>query len=242
MNGSTNKMETLSRFAVRALIGAGAIAFLAGCESIERADRYLDRQWAVQSNMHEPERTAIAVRRAATSSTVTFAPRSAALGPDQRDGLARFVAASGAAQGDQALIALSPAPNRAVAERRVQSIARQLHRAGLRVARSFGPGTPDTAVVTISRLVAVPPDCPEWNDLMRRGDVAEGKPRFGCIHASSLAVTVHSPQDLVTGRPSGPSDAQTLDRGLQQLREGKYDTPITSTGTGSPQSGTGAAK
>jgi pilus biogenesis lipoprotein CpaD len=242
MTVSTNKMETLGRIAVRVLMAMGVITLVAGCSSMERADAWLDRKWVVQSNMHEPEQTAIAVRRAEASATVTFAPRSAALGPDQRDGLARFVAASGAVQGDRALILMSPAPNRAIAERRVHTIARELHRQGLRVARSFGPGTPDTAVITISRLVAVPPDCPEWSQLMRRGEVSENRPRFGCIHASSLAVTVHSPQDLVTGRPSGPSDAQTLDRGLQQLREGKYDPSITGTGTGSPQSGTSGAK
>ena len=34
-----------------------------------------------------------------------------------------------------------------------------------------------------------------------------------------------------------PSDAQTLDKGLQNLREGKYDPPVTPIGTGSPQTG-----
>lgn len=241
MNGSMNKIETLRRTAVRAVLGAGLIALVAACESMERADRYVDRYWVVQSNVYAPERTAIAVRRGEVSSTVTFAPHSAALAPDQRDSLARFVAGSGAAHGDRALITLSPAPNRALAERRVRVIARELHRGGLRVARSFGPGLPDAAVVTISRLVAVPPDCPDWNHLMQRGDVSEHKPKFGCLNASSLAVTVHRPQDLVSGRPSGPSDGPTVDRGLQLLREGKLDPPVTASGTGSPQSATGTS-
>jgi type IV pilus biogenesis protein CpaD/CtpE len=68
--------------------------------------------------------------------------------------------------------------------------------------------------------------------------VDEHNPKFGCFDAASLATSVHRPADLVQGRPTGPSDGPTLDRGLQQLREGKLDTPVTATGTGSPQSGT----
>jgi type IV pilus biogenesis protein CpaD/CtpE len=92
-------------------------------------------------------------------------------------------------------------------------------------------------LVSIARLVAVPPDCPQWDDLMRRRMVDEYKPKFGCLDASSLATTVHRPEDLVQGRRRGPSDAQTLDKGLQNLREGKLDPPVTSVGTGSPQAG-----
>ncbi|MGH7006350.1 MAG: CpaD family pilus assembly lipoprotein, partial [Alphaproteobacteria bacterium] len=85
------------------------------------------------------------------------------------------------------------------------------------------------------RTVAVAPDCPEWSDFMKRGNVNENKPSFGCLNASSLAATVDRPQDVIAGRPSGPSDGPTLDRGIQLLREGKLDTPITGAGTGAPQ-------
>ena len=72
---------------------------------------------------------------------------------------------------------------------------------------------------------------------MKRRMVEEYKPKLGCLDASSLATTVHRPLDLVQARPHGPSDAQTLDKGLQNLREGKYDPPVTPIGTGSPQTG-----
>ena len=71
---------------------------------------------------------------------------------------------------------------------------------------------------------------------MKRNLVNENKPSFGCLNASSLAASVHQPQDIIAGRRSGPSDGPTLDRGVQLLREGKFDPPVTPVGTGSPQS------
>ena len=38
------------------------------------------------------------------------------------------------------------------------------------------------------------------------------------------------------GATEEPSDGPTLDRGVQLLREGKFDPPVTPVGTGSPQS------
>ena len=133
-------------------------------------------------------------------------------------------------------MALGPAPSRVLAERRAQAVAAQLRRYGLQVARTEGPGAPDTATITVTRVVALAPDCPEWNELVKRNVVNESKPSFGCLNASSLAATVHQPQDLVAGRRHGPSDGPTLDRGLQQLREGRFDPPVTPISTGSPQS------
>jgi pilus biogenesis lipoprotein CpaD len=242
MTGEINSRKRARLAAVRAALLLGTLALAAGCETIERADRFVDRHWQVESNTLPPDRVAVAVRRSQASISLAFAPRSAALGRDQRDALARFVAQSGAIRGDQSVIAMSPAGGRALAERRVQAIARELHRRGLRVARSFGPGEPDLAVVTLSRLVAIPPDCPQWQELIKNSTADEYKPKFGCITASSLAATVHRPQDLIQGRPSGRSDGPVMERGIQQLREGKFDPPVTAAGTGSPQSGAPAAK
>lgn len=237
MNGEITNRAAPHRGLARAASLLGALAAMAGCQSIERADRFIERNWVVESHTLPPERVAVTVNRAELSAGITFAPRSAALTPDQRDALARFVARSGAGQGDRAVIALSPAGNRALAERRVQTLARELHRYGLRVARSFGPGEPDAAVITIARLVAQPPDCPQWENIIKRSDVDEYKPTFGCINSSSLAASVHKPADLLQGRPQGPSDGPTLDRGLTLLREGKFDPSINPLGTGTSLSG-----
>jgi len=242
MNTNTKSLEAPRRALARAALLLGTIAVAAGCESLERADRFIDKYWVVESHQLPTARTTIPVRRAEISAAVTFAPRSAALGPDQRDALARFVARSGATHGDRAVVALSPAGGRALAERRVQAVARELHRRGLRVARSFGPGEPDAAVIIISRLVALTPDCPQWDELIKNSTVDEHKPKLGCLTAASLAATVHRPQDLVSGRPPGPSDGQTIDRGLQLLREGKFDPSVTGAGTGTAQSAQPGAK
>jgi pilus biogenesis lipoprotein CpaD len=237
MNGDIKDRDAARRGLARAALLLGALTAMAGCASIERADRFIERNWVVETHTLPPERVAVTVNRSEISGAITFAPRSAALTPDQRDALARFVARSGAAQGDRAVIALSPAGGRALAERRVRIVARELHRHGLRVARSFGPGDPDAAVITITRLVATPPECPQWQNIIKRSDVDEYKPSFGCINSSSLAATVHKPADLVQGRPQGPSDGPTLDRGLTQLREGKFDPSINPVGTGTSLSG-----
>lgn len=242
MNANSKTIGASRRVIGRTVVLAGVLALAAGCETMDRADRWVEKQWIAQDHQLPKEQTDIAVRQAQTNATVVFAPRSAALSRDQRELLTRFVAGSGASRGDRAQIALSPAAGRVLADRRAQSIAAYLRRRGLNVVRSYGPGDPDAALVSISRLVAVPPNCPQWNDLMQRRTVDEYKPRFGCLDAASLATTVHRPHDLVQGRPTGPSDAQTLDKGLQNLREGKYDPPVAPITTGSPQSGTQGAK
>lgn len=237
MNGCTKEIAAPRPTIARAALLFGVLASGAGCETIERADHWVEKQWIVADHQLPKERTNIAVRAEETSATIFFAPRVAALSRDQRELLGRFVAGSGARRGDRVLIVTSPAGGPVLAERRVQAIAAVLHRRGLRATRRFGPGDPNGAVVSITRLVAVPPDCPQWDDLMRRRMVDEYKPKFGCLDASSLATTVHRPEDLVQGRRRGPSDAQTLDKGLQNLREGKLDPPVAAVGTGSPQSG-----
>lgn len=242
MNANSKTIGGSRRIIGRTVMLAGVLALAAGCETMDRADRWVEKQWIVSDNQLPKEQTDIAVRQAQTSATVVFAPRSATLSRDQRELLTRFVAGSGASHGDRAQIALSPAAGRALADRRANSIAAYLRRRGLNVVRSYGPGDPDAALVSISRLVAVPPNCPQWDDLMKRRTVDEYKPKFGCLDAASLATTIHRPHDLVQGRPTGPSDAQTLDKGLQNLREGKYDPPVAPVSTGSPLSGTQGAK
>ncbi|MBL8661841.1 MAG: hypothetical protein JNM29_03400 [Candidatus Odyssella sp.] len=242
MNANSKSIGTSRRAIGRTALLAGVLALAAGCESVDRAERWVEDKWIVKDHQLPKQQTDIAVRQAQTSATVAFAPRSAALSRDQRDLLARFVAGSGAGRGDNAQIAVSPAAGRALADRRAQSIAAYLRARGIHVARGYGPGDPDAALVTISRLVAVPPSCPQWDNLMKRRTVDEYRPQFGCLDAASLATSVHRPHDLVQGRPTGPSDGPTLDKGLQNLREGKYDPPVTPVSTGSPQSPTSGTK
>jgi pilus biogenesis lipoprotein CpaD len=237
MHGIIERTAAARRFIAGAALLLGVVAAGSGCETVDRADRWVEKQWTVADHQLPKQSTDISVRAETTSATIAFAPRAAALSRHQRELLSRFVAGSGALRGDGASIATSRAGGRALAERRAQAIAAVLHRSGLRVARSFTSGDPDGVLVSITRLVAVPPNCPQWDDLMRRRFVDEYKPMFGCLDAASLATTVHRPEDLVQGRRQGPSDAQILDKGLQNLRDGKFDPPVTSTGTGSPQSG-----
>jgi pilus biogenesis lipoprotein CpaD len=242
MQGEAKNMSgSISHFGARRIARAaallGVLALAAGCESIDRADRWVEKQWIVGDHQLPKAQTDIAVRQAETSATVVFAPGTAALSRDQRILLHRFIAGSGAGRGDRAIVMISPAMGRGLTERRAQTVAAALRRRGLNVVRTYAPGEPDAARISISRLVAVPPNCPQWDDLMNRRTVDEYNPKLGCLDAASLATSVHRPHDLVQGRPHGPSDAQTLDKGLQNLREGKYDPPVAPTGTGSPQSG-----
>jgi len=242
MSGSISQFAAQGRAIARAAALLGILGLTAACESIDKADRWVEQQWIVQDRQHAKQNTDIAVRQAETSATVVFAPGTVALSRDQRILLYRFIAGSGAGRGDRAIVIISPAAGRGLTERRAQTITAMLRRQGVNVVRTFAPVEPDGARVSISRLVAVPPNCPEWDNLMVRRMVDENNHRFGCFDAASLATSVHRPHDLVQGRPHGPSDAQTLDKGLQNLREGKYDPPITSAGTGSPQAGQQGAK
>jgi pilus biogenesis lipoprotein CpaD len=231
---------SMQRLRVGLLLPALALSVGAcSAEKWEKADRWLEKQWTVGERTYPPERLKIGVRRAETAEHIAFAPGAAVLSPEQRDALVRFIARSGAGTGDDALVSISAAGGRALAERRAASIASFLHRQGLRVTRSFEPHPlPHGATVTLSRLVATAPNCPEWDRLMRTNTLEEHKPRFGCINAASLAASVHRPMDLVSGRPTGPSDGPTLDSGLQKLREGKLDAKPESEGSGTKSSGT----
>jgi pilus assembly protein CpaD len=238
MNGN-RKIGAKRRTIARAASLLGVLALVSACESMDRADRWVEKQWIVESRHYSPERVQIGVHQASVADTVAFAPRSGQLTPAQHDQLARFVAGTGAKPGDAAIIALSPAGGPGLASQRVAAIAAVLHSRGLRVLRSIGAEPlPHVATVTITREVASGPDCPEWDRLMKRNEVDEHKLRFGCFNAASLAASVNRPRDLVQPRPSGPSDAQTLDRGLQQLREGKFDAKPDPEGAGTRSSGT----
>ena len=235
-NESTRTMRRLGVVGVP-LIAAALGASACSSPEIQRSEFWVEKQWTVESKQYPAERLAMRVRRDGISGSVSFAPRSAALAYDERIALFRFVANSGAGRGDRALIALSPEGGRALAERRVATIAAIFHRRGIAVSRGFTPGPPNVATVTLSRVVAVAPDCPEWERLLKEGTVNEYKPKSGCWNASSLAASVHNPRDLVSGRPLGPSDGRTLDRGLQLLRDGKFDPKIDPEGTGTKSSG-----
>jgi pilus assembly protein CpaD len=232
-NRSNETMCMIRRIGVGAVLIAATFGASA-CSSpeMDRAEFWVEKQWTVDSNHYSPERLAMRVRRDEISSSVSFAPRSAALQYDQRIALFRFVANSGAGRGDRAQIAVSLDGGRALAERRVAAVASILHRRGISVSRAFAPGPSNLATVTLSRVVAIAPDCPEWERLLKDGTVNEYKPKLGCWNASSLAASVHNPRDLVSGRPVGPSDGPTLNRGLQLLREGKFDPRIEPEGTG----------
>ena len=239
-----NNESTCVRRLGAALLLIGATLGASACSSadLERSEFWVEKQWTVESKQYPPERLAMRVRRDEISSSVTFAPRSAALTYDQRIALFRFVANSGAGRGDRALITLSPEGGRALAARRAATIASIFHRRGISVARGFNPGPPHLATIALSRVVALAPDCPEWERLLKQGTVNEYKPQIGCWDASSLAASVHNPRDLVSGRPLGRSDGPTLDRGLQLLREGKFDPKIEPEGTGTKLSGSLGAK
>ncbi len=220
------------RLAMAALI---AVAFTAaGCADTpegERLEHATDRVLTVPSRVYPPERTAIAVREAQIRAAVHFRPGAAALTPDDRTTLSAFVARSGAGHGDTAIVAVAGGP---LAARRVAAIASVLQRHQLAVQRSFAgdPAAPHTAVVTLTRVVAVAPDCPDWQIMMRTMATDPFRPHFGCLHASALAASVHRPQDLVGGRALGSASGVVMDRGVQEMRGGKFDIPVTHVGVG----------
>src|SRR5688572_21349736 len=123
MKGRTKEIAGPRRTIARAALLLGVVASGAGCETIERADHWVEKQWTVADHQLPKERTDIAVRTEQTSAMVAFAPRVAALSRDQRELLGRFVAGSGARWGDRALIVASPAGGRVLADRRVQAVA-----------------------------------------------------------------------------------------------------------------------
>jgi pilus assembly protein CpaD len=228
MSTQNNEANPVRRLAPWVLLIGAAL----GASACSSAEFWVEQQWTVESKQYPPEQLAMRVRRDEISSSVTFSPRSAALTYDQRIALYRFVANSGAGRGDRALIAVSPEGGQALAARRAATLASVLHRRGIAVDRRFQAGAPHQATITLSRVIALAPDCPEWERLLKQSTVNEYKPRLGCWNASSLAASVHNPRDLVSGRPLGPSDGPTLDRGTQLLREGKFDPKIDPEGTG----------
>jgi type IV pilus biogenesis protein CpaD/CtpE len=217
-----------------ALALAGAL--LGGCsvEEYDRTyaqiDRINERVEYVYSNtrsrIHPVDATRIPVTVQNVAETVGFVARSAALGPGQRAALDRFVQRHGLSGGVVAVaVVVDGGPSGVnLAQRRAAAVATHLASRGVSASTAVvAEGAPGTATVSTQRAVAGMPNCPEWRELMDKGDVDVFSYRLGCLNASSLAATVHRPADLVSGRPLANAKGGDFDRGHGDYRDGKSD-------------------
>jgi type IV pilus biogenesis protein CpaD/CtpE len=227
--------HTLNRPVLALALGA---VLLAGCSAEEydrtyaRIDRINERVEYIYSNtrsrMHTADATRIPVSVQGAAETVGFVARSAALGPGQRAALDRFVQRHGLSGGlvTVAVVADGGPSGVALAQRRGAAVAAHLASRGVSASTAVvAEGAPGTAIVSTRRAVAGMPNCPEWRELMDKGDVDVFSYRLGCLNASSLAATVHRPADLVSGRPLANAKGGEFDRSHGEFRDGKSDPP-----------------
>jgi len=92
------------------------------------------------------------------------------------------------------------------------------------------------------RLVAIPPECgptPTTVPTMNVNAWHNTQFGMGCSQSRNLGVMAEEPRDLLTGRRTGPPDAQREAAAVERWRKGE-EKPIRPPGTGYP--GTAGAK
>lgn len=71
------------------------------------------------------------------------------------------------------------------------------------------------------KMIALPPECGQWQDQL--GDPWQNNPwpNFGCATARNLAVAVETPEDLITPHQLGEADGVTTASAVDRYRAGK---------------------
>lgn len=147
----------------------------------------------------------LTLNNASASYAVHFAPGSVRLLPADAARLRSLAASGGLAPSDRVLVAAAGSP--ALAERRMQAIADQLH--DYRIVPetlNLASVPPNQAIVESMRYLITYPHCPDWSKPAAGAFTNTSTSNYGCATAMNLARMVASPADLVEGRELSPTN------------------------------------
>ena len=164
------------------------------------------------------ERYPIAVKQGETTLDLAVYSRSSGLNPSQRAQLYDFLADYKQQSADQLLIrAPSGGPNETAAMRAYDDVRAAMRHAGIKpsavAVQPYYAGGDAAAPLRLSylKVVAIPPDCPDWSENIARDPQNMPWTNMGCATQRNLAVAVANPQDLVEPRGETPRPSERRD-------------------------------
>jgi len=180
--------------------------------------------------MNDPPK-AITVKPVLATHPVYFDNGSAMLSPAEIDGLRAFLGEGRVTKIDSITV---QAGDSQLGSARASRVSDALSNLGYThvVAPSSQPGN-DAVAVVVKRLAAMPPACPDWNQIGQYDPHNLPMSNLGCANATNLYLMVADPRDLVSGRMLGPADGEEAVRAVNNYRSGKLDSLSWGPGGGS---------
>ncbi len=154
--------------------------------------------------------------------TVVFARNVSVLSASEQAELEQFIANSGAQAGDTVLVEATQPNARRIERQRVANVTTWLRRHGY-ATESFAVNPPEEGSVRLqaSKLVAVAPNCPNWDMHPYYEYGSQPLPNLGCADRTNLAAMVVDPQDLVNGREASKPFGRAALNGEIRYRNGE---------------------
>ncbi len=213
-------MSTFMKIRVIALL-LGTVA-LGGCAEWENH---------MQSVLPPPEPAnagkQIVVAPQRSGHAVVFARTASAVSADEQRALADFLNGAALSKDSVVKVEQAPAGSRRVARLRVANVTNWLHRHGYRTEPfAVTPAEDGVVHLQVEKLVAVAPNCPNWDMHPYFEFGANAYPNLGCADRTNLAAMIVDPSDLVDGHTPGLPTGQANLNGEVRYRSGEV-TPLT---------------
>lgn len=159
--------------------------------------------------------------------TVVFARTASAVSAEEQKELADFLGNAGVAGNSVVRVEQAPAGSRRITRLRVANITSWLRRHGYQTEPfAVTPAEDGVVHLQVEKLVAVAPNCPNWDIHPYFEFGANPYPNLGCADRTNLAAMVVDPQDLVDGQTPGLPTGQANLNGEIRYRTGQV-TPLT---------------
>ena len=171
---------------------------------------------------------------------VNFDDIGARLTKSQKDRLTKFLATLRAGYGDDIVVEAPGLKNGAreiaLADRRLQSVAKHVKDMNLRIERIGGGRKAskwDGSVnVMVGRYIVIAPKCPDWTKPADSDWTNKEASNLGCATNVNLGLMLADPGELVRVKPITPSDGQRGATQVQKYRAGDVDTATATVGGG----------
>jgi len=215
-------LEKSLRALLRAVAGLGLVVLLYGCGFTPS-----EAQW---TQAEAPKDNKVMFLR--QTFEARFDSGKDQLSPAEQKRLADFLDREEVGYGDEISVAVAQADtkDKSLVSRRQASVAAYLKSLHLKSAADENGTAPlDQAVITISRYVVVPPNCPDWTKPSEDDPSNTPASNWGCATNTNLGLMVADPRDLVIGKQSKASDGERAASAIDRYRKGREKLPPEAT-------------
>lgn len=154
--------------------------------------------------------------------SVVFAHNASRVSADEQSALSEFINMSGIAAGSVVWVEQPQLNARRMERQRVANVTTWLRRNGYKTeAFAVAPAEEGVVRVQVAKLVAVAPNCPNWDMHPYFEFGSQPIPNLGCADRTNLAAMVVDPQDLVGGHSASQPFGQAALNGEVRYRRGE---------------------